>query len=155
MAWIRLSCVSYSRSAGRSIDRSLWCANSGYFSIYITLILFRSFFLSFFQFHIIASIQPNDAENNYSQCVCLFLGQSNKNTVLLNTLLQHGRGHVHICFVILCLWEIAITFSTESKFFECSNQMKINVLHAAKRTFRTDHNGSWRIWIVNFYISLV
>lgn len=139
------------RSVGRSIDGSLWYTYSGYFSIYITLFLFRSFF----QFHIIASIQPNDAENNYSQCVCPFLGQSNKNTVLFsNTLLQHGRGHVHICFVILCLWEIAITFSTETKFFECSNQMKINVLHAAKWTFRTDHNGSWRIWIVNFYISL-
>lgn len=154
MAWIRLSCVSYSRSAGRSIDRSLWCANSGYFSIYITLILFRSFFLSF-NFILLHLFNQMTQKTIIPSVFACFSVNRTKIRFFWNTLLQHGRGHVHICFVILCLWEIAITFSTETKFFECSNQMKINVLHAAKRTFRTDHNGSWRIWIVNFYISLV
>lgn len=48
--WLGFGCHVYhilGRPVDRSIDRSLWFTNSGYFSIYITLFLFRSFFRSF------------------------------------------------------------------------------------------------------------
>lgn len=103
-----LCCCAYSRSSSFSCPFSLSLSLS---PLFISLSLLRT-------------TRSNDAQNNCtSQCVCLFLGQSNENTVLffsprrtLGIVARKGSRLSVLSFV--CLYKIAITFHPEICFIE-------------------------------------